>query len=53
VGAQLDVGEHLETFAVGLDDALAWVRAGIITDTKSAFGLMWWALWGGREAGSG
>jgi hypothetical protein len=22
------------------------VRDGIITDTKSAFGLMWWALWG-------
>jgi ADP-ribose pyrophosphatase len=46
VGAQLDVGEHLETFAVSLDDALRWVREGIITDTKSAFGLMWWALWG-------
>jgi ADP-ribose pyrophosphatase len=46
VGARLDVGEHLETFPAKLDDALAWVRAGMITDTKSAFGLMWWALWG-------
>lgn len=50
VGAQLDVGEHLETFPARLDDALAWVRDGIITDTKSAFGLMWWALWGRRDA---
>ena len=47
VGARLDVGEHLETFAARLPDALDWVRAGIITDTKSAFGLMWWSLWGG------
>jgi len=46
VGAQLDVGEHLETFPAHLDDALAWVRDGIITDTKTAFGLAWWALWG-------
>ena len=50
VGARPDVGEHLEAFPLRLDDALAWVRDGIITDTKSAFGLMWWALWGGREA---
>jgi ADP-ribose pyrophosphatase len=49
VGAKLDVGEHLETFPVRLDDALAWVRDGIITDTKSAFGLMWWGLWGERR----
>lgn len=46
VGAQLDVGEHLETLAVPLEEALAWVRDGIITDTKTAFGLAWWALWG-------
>ena len=45
VGAQLDVGEHLETFPARLADALEWVRDGIITDTKTAFGLMWWALW--------
>jgi len=43
VGAQLDVGEHLFTFPARLDDALAWVRDGIITDTKTAFGLLYWA----------
>jgi len=48
VGARLDVGEHLETLAVPLEEALAWVRDGIITDTKSAFGITWWALWGQR-----
>jgi nitrite reductase/ring-hydroxylating ferredoxin subunit len=25
--------------------SLGWVRDGIITDTKTAFGLMHWALW--------
>ena len=49
VGARLDSGEHLETFAARLEDALAWVRDGIITDTKTAFALMWWALWGKDE----
>ena len=48
VGVNLDVGEHLETLEVKLDEALAWVRDGIITDTKTAFGLAWWALWGRR-----
>lgn len=43
VGARLDVGEHLVTFPARLDDALAWVRDGIITDTKTAFGLLYWA----------
>jgi ADP-ribose pyrophosphatase len=46
VGAQLDVGEHLETFAVKIEQAAAWVRDGTITDTKSAFGILWWTLWG-------
>lgn len=46
VGAQLDVGEHLETFEARLDDALEWVRDGIITDTKTTFGLLWWDKWG-------
>ena len=50
VGAQLDAGEHLETFAASLDDALRWVREGIITDTKTTFGLLWWAQF---EMGSG
>ena len=43
VGAKLDVGEHLEVFEVRIDDALEWVRDGIITDTKSCIGLLWWA----------
>ena len=41
VGANLDVGEHLETFEAGLDDAIEWVRDGIITDTKTTLGLLW------------
>ena len=46
VGAQLDVGEHLETFEVKITEALEWVRDGIITDTKTVFGLLWWDKWG-------
>ncbi|MEP7261001.1 MAG: NUDIX hydrolase [Usitatibacter sp.] len=46
VGAQLDVGEHLEVFEVKIADALEWVREGIITDTKTTFGLLWWDKWG-------
>ena len=46
VGARLDVGEHLETFEARLDDALEWVRDGIITDTKTTFGLLWWDKFG-------
>jgi ADP-ribose pyrophosphatase len=46
VGAKLDVGEHLETFEAKLSDALEWVRSGIITDTKTTFGLLWWDKWG-------
>jgi ADP-ribose pyrophosphatase len=43
VGARLDEGEHLEVFPAALDDALAWVREGLVTDTKTALGLLWWA----------
>jgi ADP-ribose pyrophosphatase len=46
VGAKLDVGEHLETFEAKLADALEWIRDGIITDTKTTFGLLWWDKWG-------
>jgi ADP-ribose pyrophosphatase len=47
IGApKLDVGEHLETFEVKIADALEWVRDGIITDTKTTLGLLWWAQWG-------
>ena len=46
VGHALDEGEHLTTFEVKLADALEWVRDGMITDSKTAFGLMWWDKWG-------
>lgn len=46
VGAKLDAGEHLETFEAKLADALEWVREGLITDTKTTFGLLWWDKWG-------
>jgi len=46
VGANLDVGEHLESFEAKLSDALEWVRDGIITDTKTVLGLLWWDKWG-------
>jgi ADP-ribose pyrophosphatase len=46
VGARLDEGEHLVTFEAKLADALEWVRDGIITDTKTTFGLLWWDRWG-------
>jgi ADP-ribose pyrophosphatase len=46
VGAKLDAGEHLETFEAKIADALEWVREGIITDTKTTLGLLWWDKWG-------
>ena len=46
VGANPDVGEHLEVFEVKLADALEWVRDGLITDTKTTLGLLWWDRWG-------
>jgi ADP-ribose pyrophosphatase len=46
VGAQLDQGEHLEVFQARIDDALDWVRTGVIKDTKTMIGLMWWAQFG-------
>ena len=46
VGAQLDVGEHLEVFEASIDDAMGWVREGLITDTKTMIGLFWCARFG-------
>jgi ADP-ribose pyrophosphatase len=46
VGAKLDIGEHLETFEAKIADALEWVRDGIITDTKTSLGLLWWDKFG-------
>jgi ADP-ribose pyrophosphatase len=48
VGAQLDAGEHLLTFPAKLSDALGWIREGLITDTKTTFGILWWAQFGER-----
>jgi ADP-ribose pyrophosphatase len=53
VGAQLDHGEHLEVFEAKLADALEWVRDGIITDTKTVIGLLWWAQFGLRRDSGG
>ena len=46
VGHQLDEGEHLETFEAKISDALEWIRDGMITDTKTTFGLLWWDKFG-------
>ena len=46
VGHSLDEGEHLTTFPAKIADALEWVRDGIITDSKTAFALLWWDKWG-------
>jgi len=50
-GSQLDDGEFLEVFELGLDDAIDWVRQGKINDSKTIVGLFWlekilggWAL---------
>ena len=40
VGAALDAGEFVETFAAGLDEALAWLDRGEITDVKTMLGLL-------------
>jgi ADP-ribose pyrophosphatase len=41
VGANLDVGEHLEVFEASIEDAVEWVRDGLITDTKTMIGVLW------------
>jgi ADP-ribose pyrophosphatase len=40
-GRQLDDGEFLEVFELSLEDALEWVRAGRIRDSKTIVGLFW------------
>ena len=40
VGAQLDHGEFVETFSATLDQALAWLDRGEITDVKTMLGLL-------------
>ncbi len=46
VGACLDPGEHLEVFPARIEDALEWVREGLVSDTKTIIGLLWWARFG-------
>src|SRR5688500_15272313 len=44
--ASLDPGEFVETFIVTLDEAVAMVRDGRITDSKTMCALLWVARWG-------
>jgi ADP-ribose pyrophosphatase len=41
VGSMPDEGEFLEVMTVPLDEALAWVRDGRITEAKAVTGLLW------------
>jgi ADP-ribose pyrophosphatase len=40
-GRQLDDGEFLEVFELGMDEAIDWVRQGKINDSKTIVGLFW------------
>ena len=40
-GSRLDDGEFLEVFELSLEEALEWVRAGKISDSKTIVGLFW------------
>jgi ADP-ribose pyrophosphatase len=42
--ASLDVGEFLEVLKIPFDEALAMVRDGQITDSKSVIGLLWCSM---------
>ncbi len=50
VGAKLDAGEFVETFTTTLDEALAWIDRGEITDVKTMLGLLLLARREGRLA---
>jgi ADP-ribose pyrophosphatase len=41
VGHQRDEGEFLEVFTMTLSDAVERIGRGEITDTKTAFSLLW------------
>jgi ADP-ribose pyrophosphatase len=43
VGSKLDAGEFLEVFTMSLAEAVERVGRGEITDTKTAFSLLWLA----------
>ena len=40
VGAKLDAGEFIEIFSAALDEALAWIDRGELTDVKTMLGLL-------------
>jgi ADP-ribose pyrophosphatase len=50
VGTKLDAGEFVETFTATLDEALAWIDRGEVTDVKTMLGLL---LLARREASAG
>lgn len=41
VGHRRDIGEFLEVFTLSMDDAVARIGRGEITDTKTAFSILW------------
>jgi ADP-ribose pyrophosphatase len=43
---KLDAGEFLETLIVPFAEALAMIRDGRITDSKTVSGLLWFDKWG-------
>jgi ADP-ribose pyrophosphatase len=45
-GASLDAGEFLEVLKVPFDEAVAMIRDGRITDSKTVIGLLWIEKWG-------
>ena len=40
IGAQLDAGEFIEIFSATLEEALAWIDRGEVTDVKTMLGLL-------------
>ena len=38
--------DGVEVFPARVDDALEWVRDGLVTDTKTIIGLLWWDRFG-------
>jgi ADP-ribose pyrophosphatase len=43
-GAQLDPGEFLEVLRVPFEEAIAMIRDGRITDSKTVIGLLWCSM---------
>jgi ADP-ribose pyrophosphatase len=40
IGAKLDAGEFIEIFSATLEEALAWIDRGEVTDVKTMLGLL-------------